>query len=215
LKLTKKKLWLLLGLLVPLGLVWVYAALFLKFVKVPTGSMMNTILPGDHLVVDRRTREIQRGDVITFKYPNEPSTQFISRVIGLPEESIQIVAGRVSINDRELPEQHVSVEGVEDPESIAPLREISTTGNGDYRVYEYSREPEQSDFFSFADFAKEEPFEIPHGEYFVMGDHRDNSSDSRIWGTVKREAITGKALFVYWSSTPEGAHPGRMFTKIK
>lgn len=125
--------------------------------SVPTGSMESTIMTGSHVVVNRLaylSEEPQRGDIITFDYPDDESKSFLKRIIGLPGEVIMGADGKVYIDGVMLEEPYVN----------APLNE---------------------------DFG---PYCIPAGCYFVMGDNRNNSLDSRFWRNkfVKREAITGK-----------------------
>ena len=202
-------------------------------VKVPTGSMQNTIIVGDHLLVNKfifapgtvlpflPQREIRRGDIVVFKYPGNPhnrvgdlkpdnlpfKTNYVKRVVGLPGDTIEIRGVQVFINNEPLPE-HV-VEG-RNMDEKAPL-EVSETaprkGNELYSVYYYPETLEaardtagnqqgQSDF-NYAVNGK--PFKVPENAYFVMGDNRDNSTDSRAWGFVDRQYVVGRAMFVYWS----------------
>ena len=200
-------------------------------VKVPTGSMQNTIMIGDHLMVNKfifapgtplpflPQRPIQRGDIIVFKYPgnqNNPRddegrddsipyvTNFVKRVIGLPGDRIEIRGTQVFINGELLPERRVAANNppaMDDPRTSgrdpdAPLEILNNpppTGNGAYNAY-YGAETIRGS-------AEELPqtFTVPPGNYFVMGDNRDNSADSRVWGFVPRELIIGRAMFVYWS----------------
>lgn len=170
--------------------------IFIRIMKAPTASMANTIIPGDRLIVTKLFGEIKRGDLIIFKYPEEPSIQYVSRVIGLPGETIEIRGQRVYINNEETPEIRVLVE--EDRESF-PMREISHEGDGNYRVFHYSTDDEP-DFMRmemqshFARFGVGKPYQIPEGNYFVMGDNRDDSVDSRFWGTLPENLVTGKVL---------------------
>jgi signal peptidase I len=207
-------------------------------VKVPTGSMQNTILIGDHLLVNKfifapgphlpflPQRDIKRGDIIVFKYPgnklnpdsdrnipnNTPfKTNYVKRVIGLPGEKIEIRGTKVFINDQLLPE-HVFYIGEADHQN-APnkiVHETERKGNELYKVYWDIKEahsftqPHSSDKELITDsvgaFAKAgEPFIVPANHYFVLGDNRNNSQDSRYWGTVSRDLIIGRAMFVYWS----------------
>ncbi len=213
-------------------------------VKVPTGSMQNTIIIGDHLLVNKfifapgpplpflPMREIRRGDIIVFKYPgnkidprrdesdpnNTPyKTNYVKRVIGLPNDRVEVKGTRVYINGEPLPEQRVTAE---DPGHSAPLEILNDPppkGEGPYTVYydprtrqapnESADLPAASDFHYAVD---GKPVVVPSDSYFVMGDSRDNSSDSRASGFVPRELVIGRAMFVYWSydeSAPTSGNP--------
>jgi signal peptidase I len=219
-------------------------------VKVPTGSMQNTILIGDHLLVNKFVfapgpilpflpqREIRRGDIIVFKYPgkfqgeerfrdslsvddtrpdNTPyKTNYVKRVIGLPGDRITIKGTDVSINGELLKEQKVAAINPPPEEDGNPL-------NGDERDAPLRDEkgvplvnenaPARSKEFPYIVYwsprslggggrrlsDETEEFVVPQGYYFAMGDNRDNSQDSRFWGYVPRDAIIGRAMFVYWS----------------
>ncbi|MEW6734601.1 MAG: signal peptidase I [Acidobacteriota bacterium] len=212
------------------AIVTVIMALFgmtfiVQAVKVPTGSMLNTILVGDHLLVNKFIfgkdgmmidkimphRPIRRGDIIVFKYPRDPDTNYVKRVIGLPGETIEVKGTRVYVNGQELPEQRVIAEQHRTPTDIvdndAPLDILNAeepVEGASYKVY-YSEGSEESDFdpvqkqLTGQEFAVGKPFTLPANEYFVMGDNRDNSQDSRYWGTVPRDNVVGRALMVYWS----------------
>lgn len=175
--------------------------MFIRIIKVPTGSMANNVIPGDRLIVTKLFGDIKRGDVIVFQFPEDPSVQYLSRVIGLPGESIEIKDSRVYINNEELKEIRVFVE--EDTE-ILPMSEISSEGDGSYRVFYYSREEGVDDIrmemmSQVARFGTRKPHKIAEGNYFVMGDNRDNSADSRFWGTVPENLVTGKALRILFN----------------
>jgi len=210
-------------------------------VKVPTGSMQNTILIGDHLLVNKfifasgpvlpflPQREIRRGDIIVFKYPGRfPSEQFakkrvgdttpfkvnyVKRVVGLPGDRVEVRGTDVYINGQLLPEHKVRAENPpgsdRDPsngdESGAPLKDErgvpltgenapKPTGESEYNVY---WQPDALD--EQPRVVSGEKFDVPEGHYFVMGDNRDNSEDSRSWGFVRRDLVIGRAMFVYWS----------------
>jgi signal peptidase I len=158
--------------------------------KIPTGSMENNLLVGDHLLVDKfvfspapsaierallPVKEVKRGDVIVFKYPMEPERDFIKRVIGLPGETLELKKKVVYINGQPLKEDYVHF--------LVPI------GAGGLEAMD-----KRDDYG---------PVTVPEGYYFAMGDNRDNSQDSRWWGFLSRDYIKGKALMVYWSYEPE------------
>ena len=156
--------------------------------KIPTGSMENNLLIGDHLLVNKFTfgptplaigravlpvRSIRRGDVIVFKYPDEPDRDFIKRVIGLPGETVELRNKKVYVNGKALDEPYVH---------------FLTPPSTDYQEVTSSDVRERFG-----------PVTVPADHYFVMGDNRDNSQDSRYWGFLPRGYVKGKALMIYWS----------------
>src|SRR6266511_1268207 len=158
--------------------------------KIPTGSMENNLLIGDHLLVNKFVfaptatgleravlpiGTLERGDVIVFKYPEEPDRDFIKRVIGLPGETVELREKKVYVNGKPLDEPYVHF--LQPPGSSSEMHEVTS-----YDVRE-----------------RYGPVTVPPRQYFVMGDNRDNSQDSRYWGFLPRENIKGKALFIYWS----------------
>jgi len=155
--------------------------------KIPTGSMENNLLIGDHLLVNKfvfgpeplaverfllPVRDVRRGDVVVFKYPDEPERDFIKRVIGLPGETIELRNKKVFVDGQPLQEDYVH---------------FLDAGHG------------SSEVTSFDVRERYGPVQVPAGQYFVMGDNRDNSQDSRYWGFLPRHYIKGKALMIYWS----------------
>src|SRR5205814_7805188 len=104
-----------------------YRVFFVKMVRVPTGAMANTIVPGDCLVVKRLFGEVKRGDIIIFRYPSQPTIQYVSRVVGLPGETIQVRDTVVYINESPIPETRVFVKAPYDFDT-GVLDEISTEG---------------------------------------------------------------------------------------
>jgi signal peptidase I len=162
--------------------------------KIPTGSMENNLLIGDHLLVNKFVfgpsasawervllpmGTIRRGDVIVFKYPEEPDRDFIKRVIGLPGETVELRAKKIHINGVPLDEPYVHF--IEPPASDTNISEVTLV---DVRE-------------------RYGPITVPANQYFVMGDNRDNSQDSRYWGFLQRDYVKGKALLIYWSFEAE------------
>jgi signal peptidase I len=205
------------------GLITVIMALFLmtfiaQAVAVPTGSMQNTINIGDHLFVNKfifgkptpglkwllPTRDIKRGDIIVFKLPSDPKINYVKRVIGLPGETVQVKGHRVFINGKELPEERALVRLTQEPE--LPIVKVEPKPeDAKYRVfYDVDRYSGGDDFevISRAKYGVSEPAMVPQNSYFVMGDSRDNSEDSRYWGYVPRENIFARALYVHLSFDP-------------
>ena len=163
--------------------------------KIPTGSMENNLLIGDHLLVNKfvfgpepltleravlPVRDIRRRDIVVFKYPDEPSRDFIKRVIGLPGETIELRNKKVFVNGQPLDEPYVHF-----LEGSHVAAEVTSS---DVRE-------------------RYGPVTVPAGQYFVMGDNRDNSQDSRYWGFLPRHYIKGKALVIYWSYDAGGEEP--------
>jgi signal peptidase I len=189
-----------------LGGLIIFRSYFLRAVKVPTGAMANTIVPGDHLFTKRFLGEVNRGDIIIFAYPEQPSIRYVSRVVGLPGETIQMQGTSVYVNGQPIPEQRVFVKYPYDYE-FGVLDEISTESSGPYQVFYYQRGEEFTPTVAVEmKFGIAEPFRILPEQYFVMGDNRDNSLDSRFKGTVPRELIWGKPTMIYWSSHADQSH---------
>ena len=197
-------------------------------VKVPTGSMQNTITIGDHLLVNKfifapgeslpflPQREIRHGDIIVFKYPgnrydpdsdrgpdNTPIlTNYVKRVIGLPGDRIRIEGRDVIVNGEILPEHRIPVEKEEEQNDKAELKVIPPVPprapNEPYDVYHRITGPPEDRGERNA-FEGQNELVVPPNSYFVLGDNRDNSQDSRFWGFVPRDLVIGRAMFVYWS----------------
>ncbi len=193
-------------------------------VKVPTGSMQNTITIGDHLLVNKfifapgqslpflPQREIRRGDIIVFKYPgnrydprrderpdNKPIvTNYVKRVVGLPGDRMRIEGRSVIINDQPLPEHLIEAEDHNDKAPLEIKNAPKARSGEPYDVY-YNPEFVEEDYPIFGLEGDGREIVIPSGKYFVMGDNRNNSEDSRYWGFVPRDLVIGRAMFVYWS----------------
>ncbi|MGE0813083.1 MAG: signal peptidase I [Vicinamibacterales bacterium] len=167
--------------------------------KIPTGSMEPNLLVGDHLLVNKfvfsptatglerallPVRPIRRGDVVVFKYPEDPERDFIKRIVGLPGEKIEVRGKDVLVNDQVIPQPFAHF--------LLPHDGSEGLIAGDPREH-YG------------------PVTVPRGHYFAMGDNRDNSQDSRYWGFLPAHYVKGRALLIYWSFDDEpGASPGRL-----
>ena len=167
----------------------VIRSLVVQAFTIPSGSMMDTLLVGDYILVNKflygpelplidwrmpAIRDPRRGDIIVFKYPQDEKRDFIKRIVATPGERVQIRGHQVFVNGTPLQEPYTKY-----ADSAGTAR-----GGGDaYCGYAYGCEPTT----------------VPPDAYFVMGDNRDNSQDSRYWGFVKRDKIRGKAFLIYWS----------------
>jgi signal peptidase I len=153
----------------------------LKPYRIPSGSMLDTLRPGDRVLVNRvvyHLREPHRGDVIVFNYPEDPDVVFIKRVVGVPGDTLEVKDGRLYVNGSKLAEPYVHrSRGHLDP-TVAQAAIAGSTMHDPWSL--------------------SEPYRVPDGNYFVMGDNRTDSDDSRDWGTVPRAAIVGEGLATYW-----------------
>src|SRR5262249_6099296 len=186
-------------------------------VRVPTGSMANTIIPGDRVLCSWNVGEIKRGGIVMFKLPTDPKVMYMHRVIGLPGETIRVKGGRVFIKGNELPQERalVRLTGPQGRQRPVVKAEPKPQDAG-YRVfYDVDRYSGGDDFEinPGLKYASSEPYKIPSGNYFLLGDSRDNCMDSRYWGTVPRELIVGKAMMIF-DSTAKG-NEGRLFKPLK
>ena len=170
--------------------------------RIPSGSMEDTLLVGDYLLVDKTRfgpagawqpmlpyRAIRRGDIIVFRYPVDPTQHFVKRVIGLPGDHIRLRHGRVYINGRALAEPYaVFKEHFYDefrdnfPQGDWINENVSVAWAAQLRTLVQDGE-----------------LIVPRDRYFVLGDNRDQSLDSRYWGFVPRENIIGRPLLIYFS----------------
>jgi signal peptidase I len=161
--------------------------------KIPSGSMEQNLLIGDHILVNKfaygptatelerkllPVSSIRRGEVVVFKFPKDPKRDFIKRCIGLPGDRIELVDKQAFVNG-------------------SPIEEGGYVYFADSRTYTRRQSLFLDDGFRLRD--NFGPYTIPEGHYFFLGDNRDNSHDSRFWGTVPESYIKGHALLVYWS----------------
>lgn len=177
------------------------AAIFLRFTNVfvvqtfyiPSGSMENTLLIGDHLFVNRfiygpaatelerkllPLREVERGDIVIFRSKTDRGMDIVKRTIGVPGDTVQVDSGELFLNGKDVADEAYAIHKRRDP-PYAPR-----------------------DWFG--------PVTVPPERYFFMGDNRDESLDSRFWGFLPAHLVKGRALFIYWSNgnqPPEGTNP--------
>ena len=138
--------------------------------RVQGTSMEPLLRDGDRIVVNKfiyRFQPIERGDVVVFWYPRDPSVSFIKRVVALPGDTVEMRQGRLLVDGREVPEPYLA-EGFRDTDTLAPTS-------------------------------------VSPGQYFVLGDHRRSSNDSRSWGEVPEKYIYGRAVFRFWPTGQLGA----------
>jgi len=178
--------------------------------NIPSGSMKPTLLVGDFILVNKlvyRFSEPQRGDIVVFKYPIDPNIDFIKRIVALPGEQVEVKNNQVFINGKPLPLTEVG-RGEENGVRKFIYEEVMPEGIK-HKVQFYEDFP-----FSKRDFG---PVVVPPNHYFVMGDNRDNSEDSRYWGFLSRENIVGKAFVIYFSGDvpPLQTTDVSLFTGIK
>ena len=149
--------------------------------RIPSESMMGTLRPGDRVLVNRFVYHLHaphRGDVVVFHYPRDPSVVFIKRVVGVPGDVLAIRDGRLFVNGRRATEPYVHKTGGHTDPTIA---QTALDGSTPHDPWSLAR-----------------PYTVPAGRYFLMGDNRTDSDDSRDWGTVPRGAIVGEGLVTYW-----------------
>ncbi|AEG93946.1 signal peptidase I [Ramlibacter tataouinensis] len=186
--------------------------------KIPSGSMIPTLLVGDLILVNKFTYGLRlpvihtrltegtppaRGDVMVFRYPPRPSLDYIKRVVGVPGDEVAYLNKRLTINGQPVPTQPVP--DFFDQDAMRYARQFQESlGGKTYRVLNDEDRP------AFVPGAEDYPYKqncrysveglvckVPPGHYFVMGDNRDNSLDSRYWGFVPDRNIVGKAFFVW------------------
>jgi signal peptidase I len=217
------------GLFPVIALVFVLRSFLFEPFKIPSGSMVPTLLIGDLILVNKFSYGVrlpvvhtkvldvglpQRGDVMVFRFPKDPSVDYIKRVIALPGDTITYESNRISINGTPVPMQ--SAPEFFDAERLTYYRQyLEKLGDVEHKIL---TDMSKSNFISGVDAF---PFrdrcqygntglscKVPEGHYFVMGDNRENSLDSRFWGFVPEANIVGKAFFI-WMNFSDFSRIGR------
>jgi signal peptidase I len=191
--------------------------------RIPSGSMMPTLLVGDFILVNKFTygirlpvinkkiiglNEPKRGDIVVFRYPKDPTVDYIKRIIGLPGDKVVYSNKKLTIND--LPVQQVSLgryQGLGQGEEMSGAEDLLENLTGvEHRILIRNGTP-----------TVEFVYIVPEGNYFAMGDNRDNSNDSRYWGPVPEANLVGKAFFIWmsWDWQNKGIGFDRIGTVLK
>lgn len=188
--------------------------------RIPSGSMMPTLLIGDFILVNKFTYGIRlpvihtkiielgepkRGDIVVFRFPKDPTVDYIKRIVGLPGDRIGYLNKQIYVNGEPAKQTILGVyEGAGHGGELLMNEELGTITH-DILV----RKGDPS--------AKEGEFVVPDGQYFVMGDNRDNSNDSRFWGAVPEANLVGRAFFIWmsWDSGKPGIAFNRLGTVLK
>lgn len=169
--------------------------------QIPSPSMENTLLVGDYLLVDKLRygggffdeimpyHKVQRADIVVFHYPIDPTQHFVKRVIGVPGDRLRLINRTVYVNGNALDEPYVHyISSQRDAfRDNFPLLNLPVPGL------------EGRWWLQMRKLVEDGQLIVPEGYYFVMGDNRDDSQDSRYWGFVPRENIVGRPLLIYWS----------------
>ncbi len=170
--------------------------------QIPSESMENTLLIGDYLLVDKLRygsresssalmpyRAVQRGEIIVFKYPVDPTQHFVKRVIGIPGDRVQLINRAVYVNGVKREEPYARHIGLVRIPFRDDFPELDTLDSG----------VQEDWILQMKKLMQDGKLIVPAGNYFVMGDNRDDSLDSRYWGFVPRANIVGRPLLIYWS----------------
>jgi signal peptidase I len=219
----------------PLGMIWQWMqtfviavlvfffvrAFFVEAFKIPSGSMERTLLPGDFLLVDKLAygaevpftslripgyRTPQRGDIIVFQYPLDETKTYVKRLVGLPGDTLSMREGTLVRNGVALAEPYV----VHSDPDLDP-------GNDQFgwQRHYLVRTAEAAGFGDHPTRNNWGPLIVPPGEYFALGDNRDNSEDSRYWGFVPAGNVRGRPLVVYYSYALDSSEPAPRLSSVR
>ena len=194
--------------------------------KIPTSSMEGTLLVGDFLLVNKAAygaevpflgvtlpaiKQPQRGDVVVFNPPHDPLKNYVKRVVGVPGDTLEMREKTLYLNGAEMHEDFVQYVDATGADAIHPTMKwqrnhllARSSGRSPARGREYR--PSRDNWG---------PLAVPEGDYFVLGDNRDNSEDSRYWGFVDREAIRGQPWIVYYSFDAASRDPAPWLRAVR
>ncbi len=189
------------------AIVFVLRGFLVEPFRIPSGSMLPTLEVGDFILVNKFSYGLrlpvanwkfldlgspQRGDIVVFRYPRDPSTPYIKRVVGLPGDEITYYNKVLYVNGKPMLQEYVG----RYPDNHARSLDLLVEQLGPVRHY-ILRDPNRPAFNN--------SWRVPAGAYFVMGDNRDNSNDSRVWGVVPDENLVGRAFFIWmhWNGGPD------------
>jgi signal peptidase I len=207
-------------LLVSIGLFGVIRTFLVEAFKIPSGSMENTLQVGDFLLVNKlvygaevpftharlpRIREPRRGDVIVFEWPEDRTKNFVKRLVGVPGDTVEMREGTLIRNDTAIKEgytEHTEPDMDPAPEDFRWQRDYVPRTSTAAIGYHPSRN-------------NWGPLVVPKGNYFVLGDNRDNSLDSRYWGFVPDSLVKGRPFVIYYSYAPDTVDTFAWLTHIR
>jgi len=185
---------------------WVRATRLEAF-SIPSGSSIPTLLVGDHIFVDKSPFTPSRGQTIVFPYPRDPEKDFVKRVIAIGGDTVRVDDGVPVVNGQPVLRRPLGDCHYDDYDDVSGQRAARTC-----LAFEETLDGNTFTAVQDAGFVSR-PFgevKVPPGQLFVLGDNRDNSSDSRVWGFVPVETVKGRVLSVYWSSGPDGVRWDRV-----
>lgn len=200
------------------GVVMIARPVAIEAFKIPTGSMEHTLLVGDFLFVNKAVygaeipvvhlklpafQHPRRGEILVFEFPLNPEKNYVKRLIGLPGDTVEMREGLVYVDGRVLDEPYVEHT---DPNSDPGAEEFAWQRPFLVRTAEASVHPSRNNWG---------PLVVPEKNYFVLGDNRDNSADSRYWGFVPDSLVRGRPMFVYYSYEPDAMRRFPWITKIR
>lgn len=203
--------------------VFVLRSFLVEPFRIPTGSMKPTLLEGDFILVNKYTyglrlpligkkifslNEPKQGDILVFRYPNNPKVDFIKRVIGVPGDTIGYKDKTIYVNGKPLSQKFLGTTQDRDMfgRSYPVKHYLESIDSKKHSIYVHMGNGETVDEVI-----------VPKGSYFVMGDNRDNSDDSRVWGFVPENLILGKAFFVWmsWDANVKDIRWARIGSKVE